>query len=78
VVLSVDDKGSAAPRARVAVYARHSPLCPEHGDPALRVRGVEGRRVVEASVMPSLPQAIVNAATIAIAERASDLILGRG
>jgi choline dehydrogenase-like flavoprotein len=46
-------------------------------DPALRVRGVEGLRVVDASVMPSLPQAMVNAATIAIAERASDLILGR-
>jgi choline dehydrogenase len=47
-------------------------------DPALRVRGVEGLRVVDASVMPSLPQAMVNAATIAIAERASDLILRPG
>jgi choline dehydrogenase len=45
-------------------------------DPALRVRGVQGLRVVDASVMPSLPQAMVNAATIAIAERASDLIRG--
>jgi choline dehydrogenase-like flavoprotein len=34
--------------------------------------------VADASVMPSLPQAIANAATIAIAERASDLILGPG
>ncbi len=46
-------------------------------DPTLRVRGIERLRVVDASVMPSLPQAMVNAATIAIAERAADLILGR-
>ncbi len=46
-------------------------------DPALRVRGLSGLRVVDASVMPTLPQAMVNAATIAIAEKASDLILGR-
>jgi pyridoxine 4-oxidase len=43
-------------------------------DPTLSVRGIQGLRVVDASVMPSLPQAMVNAATIAIAERASDLI----
>lgn len=43
-------------------------------DVALRVRGVQGWRVVDASVMPSLPQAMVNAATIAIAEQASDRI----
>jgi choline dehydrogenase-like flavoprotein len=47
-------------------------------DLGLRVRGILGLRVVDASVMPSLPQAMVNAATIAIAERAADLILGRG
>jgi choline dehydrogenase len=46
-------------------------------DLALRVRGVQGLRVVDASVMPSLPQAMVNAPTIALAERASDLIVGR-
>ena len=44
---------------------------------ALRVRGTQGLRVVDASVMPSLPQAMVNAANIAIAERAADLILGQ-
>jgi choline dehydrogenase len=44
-------------------------------DENLRVNGVAALRVVDASVMPGIPQAMVNAATIAIAERASDLIL---
>jgi choline dehydrogenase-like flavoprotein len=46
-------------------------------DPELRVRGVDGLRVVDASVMPTVPRGNTNAPTIALAERASDLILGR-
>jgi 5-(hydroxymethyl)furfural/furfural oxidase len=44
-------------------------------DPLCRVRGIDGLRVVDASVMPSIVSANTNISTIAIAERASDLIL---
>jgi choline dehydrogenase len=45
-------------------------------DPELRVRGVEGLRVIDASVMPTVPRGNTNAPTIALAERAADLIRG--
>jgi choline dehydrogenase len=46
-------------------------------DEELRVRGVDGLRVIDASSQPKIVAANTNAATIMLAERGSDLILGK-
>lgn len=45
-------------------------------DSALRVHAVQGLRVADASIMPSMPAANTNAATLMIGEKAADLIIG--
>jgi choline dehydrogenase len=68
-------------------FARHTGLTLYHPtsscaigsvvDPELRVLGVDGLRVADASVMPTIVRSNTNAATIMIAERAADLISGK-
>jgi len=46
-------------------------------DDQLRVHGMDGLRVIDASIMPTMLSANLNAATLMIADKASDLMLGR-
>ncbi|MDO7083671.1 choline dehydrogenase [Pseudocolwellia sp. AS88] len=46
-------------------------------DPQTRVRGIEGLRVVDSSIFPTIPNGNLNAPTIMVAERAADIIRGK-
>ena len=69
---------------RVTITAHHpAGTCPMGTgpqavvDPELRVRGIEALRVVDASAMPDLVSAHINACVIMLAEKASDMIRGK-
>jgi choline dehydrogenase len=69
-------------RAHVGTYHHQTGTCrmgtdaASVVDPALRVRGVEGLRVADASIMPAVPSGNTHAPCIMIGERAGDLIAG--
>ena len=77
------DELDAALRERVELLYHPAGTCrmSDHGDGAvvdsqLRVHGIDGLRVVDASIFPVIPGGNTNAPTIMVAERAADLIRG--
>ena len=47
-------------------------------DARLRVRGLQGVRIADASIMPDVVNATTHAACVMIGSRAADLVLGEG
>jgi choline dehydrogenase len=78
--VSTDDQLRAFVRQRADSYHHQAGSCKMGTDdmavvdPELRVRGVEGLRVADASVMPSLPSANCHTGILMIAEKGADLI----
>jgi choline dehydrogenase-like flavoprotein len=66
-------------RQNAVTVSHPSSTCPIGAalDPQLRVHGVDGLRVVDASAMPSLVSAHINACVLMMAEKAADLVRGR-
>ncbi|MEU1728456.1 GMC family oxidoreductase N-terminal domain-containing protein [Nonomuraea sp. NPDC005692] len=68
-------------RQTVSTYHHQAGTCRMGTDPRavvapdLRIHGVDGLRVADASIMPRVPSANINAATIMIGEKAADLVL---
>ena len=63
------------PASTCAIGAADDPMAVV--DPQCRVYGADGLRVADASVMPVIPNAPLNATVLAIAEKAASLITGR-
>jgi choline dehydrogenase len=76
-----DDELDRLVRARATTLYHPTGTCRMGADPdavvdlSLRVRGLRGLRVVDASVLPEIPRAHTHAPTVTVAERAADLIL---
>ncbi len=76
---SSDEDIAAYIRAKMQTLYHPVGTCSMGGvvDDELRLLGIEGLRVIDASVMPTVPRGNTNAPTIMVAERGADLVRGR-